>query len=442
MSTSEEEKDKDEPMDGEEEASNKTKSAPAASVERSSKKRKLSEDDDASSRKRKLKMEQVKLQRQKLQLRKEKMQLLEEEVRVKEMELQLGLEEEGSEGTDQGKDDRIDLTKGPDRDTLEDGPNDNSELDEISIHTTPAAYSNTPKAGNAARRKPAQNHHEGKALNEGFMEQALSKLNDLQHQIEEETKKREASIGSLREFIQVEFIKMNASMTTALALKTAQPPAPAPLQPENPQTFFNTAMMAMLQQAAAKNSDNTSTVARADNHSDAEEDTTKPVAKAKASNKPPRKYPTRPIPTGPHISNRTKAAVTAAAPVATFPPRYEVDVDANDDRPREFAVAPTCVAEIWEEWMYGLNGNVPVKDWTLRDRIKGKNGWWRRRPLYFLLDALVGDGRSPEDAIKDIEKHYGPSKGISPICDRIRADVKNGCLPVHLKPSEKRMFSL
>ena len=102
-----------------------------------------------------------------------------------------------------------------------------------------------------------------------------------------------------------------------------------------------------------------------------------------------------------------------------------------DSRPTKLQAYRT-VGAAWQEWMFGIGGNKPVKDWTPAEYRDQKSTYCRRLPLWELMAKLVNSGLAPAHVISKIEEHYGPIRSIKHVADRIKQDVKNGTLPSSL----------
>jgi hypothetical protein len=119
--------------------------------------------------------------------------------------------------------------------------------------------------------------------------------------------------------------------------------------------------------------------------------------------------------TGVEARNRARGQTTLP-----FTPR--------DSRPTKLSTYRT-IGAAWQEWMHGIGGNKPVKDWTPAEYRAQKSTYSRRKDLWDLMKKLVNAGIAPALVISKIEEHYGPIKSIRSVNDRIAKDVKNGTLP-------------
>ena len=122
-----------------------------------------------------------------------------------------------------------------------------------------------------------------------------------------------------------------------------------------------------------------------------------------------------------HIEARNRSRGQATLPFA-----------ARDGRPAKFSTYRT-IGAAWQEWMHGIGGNKPVKDWTPAEYRAQKSTMCRRDKLFQLMAKLVNAGIAPAVVITRIEQQYGPVKSIHAVNSRIRDDVKNGTLPPALR---------
>jgi hypothetical protein len=101
-----------------------------------------------------------------------------------------------------------------------------------------------------------------------------------------------------------------------------------------------------------------------------------------------------------------------------------------DTRPYEFTEGVKTVGELWQEWMHGIGGRMPVS--LFEPKHTGskalKDRWTQRKPIYDLLGSLVRAGRAPCEAIHLVESAY-PRLKVTALGRQIRKDTKNGTLP-------------
>jgi Transcriptional activator of glycolytic enzymes len=99
-------------------------------------------------------------------------------------------------------------------------------------------------------------------------------------------------------------------------------------------------------------------------------------------------------------------------------------------RPYEFTNGLKTVGSLWQEWMHGINGRMPVKEFLPKHTGSNanKDRWYQRRPIYELLGNLVRAGIAPCEAIALVEEAY-PNIKMTALGRKIRADTKNNTLP-------------
>ena len=95
------------------------------------------------------------------------------------------------------------------------------------------------------------------------------------------------------------------------------------------------------------------------------------------------------------------------------------------ERPAKLAKYKT-VALCWQEYMYGIGGNKPAKDFTPQESGRVST-YSRRRPLYQLLASLVRAGKAPSTAIRLVDDQY-PGWALLDIAKDVRKRTLNGTL--------------
>ncbi|CAB9528583.1 unknown protein [Seminavis robusta] len=98
-----------------------------------------------------------------------------------------------------------------------------------------------------------------------------------------------------------------------------------------------------------------------------------------------------------------------------------------DSRPANLAKYRT-VGSAWEEWMHGIGGNKPAKNFTAEDIRACKSTYSRRKPLWTLLATLVNAQKAPAWVITKIEVHYNCKGSILNIAAAIKQDTIMGSL--------------
>ncbi|CAB9528355.1 hypothetical protein SEMRO_2206_G319030.1 [Seminavis robusta] len=94
-------------------------------------------------------------------------------------------------------------------------------------------------------------------------------------------------------------------------------------------------------------------------------------------------------------------------------------------RPAKLAKYRT-VGSAWQEWMHGIGGNKPAKNFTADDIRACKSTYSRRKPLWTLMATLVNAQKAPAWVIFKIEEHYKGS--VLNITAAIKQDTIMGSL--------------
>ena len=95
------------------------------------------------------------------------------------------------------------------------------------------------------------------------------------------------------------------------------------------------------------------------------------------------------------------------------------------ERPAKLAKYKT-VGDCWQEYMFGIGGNKPAKDFT--DKESGAiSTYSRRRPIYQRLALLVRAGKAPAVAIRLIDDQY-PGMSLLKIAKELRKGEEEGTL--------------
>ena len=77
---------------------------------------------------------------------------------------------------------------------------------------------------------------------------------------------------------------------------------------------------------------------------------------------------------------------------------------------------PKTLLELWHEYLHGLHGRKPAKDFTPRERGRSKFTYSRRRNFWEIMVKLIRAGYNELTAIDLIEQCYGRGKPITYIC--------------------------
>ena len=93
---------------------------------------------------------------------------------------------------------------------------------------------------------------------------------------------------------------------------------------------------------------------------------------------------------------------------ATDPERQ---VEQEGTLPATLSPTPRTLAELWEEYQFGIGGRKPAKDWTATERgnrIHGiKQKYYRRKFVWWTMEELIRRGDTRNTAINKIRTAYG-----------------------------------
>jgi hypothetical protein len=101
------------------------------------------------------------------------------------------------------------------------------------------------------------------------------------------------------------------------------------------------------------------------------------------------------------------------------------------DRPARLAKIKR-VGEVWQEYLHGIGGNKPAKDFTGPERNATGGTYSRRKPIYDMLAELVRAGHTAPAAIRAIDDTY-PGVSLLRLAKWIAADKKNNTLHQRLQ---------
>jgi hypothetical protein len=69
------------------------------------------------------------------------------------------------------------------------------------------------------------------------------------------------------------------------------------------------------------------------------------------------------------------------------------------------------LAELWEEYQFGIGGKKPAKDWSSTERGNTMHGikqkYYRRKMVWLSIQKLMERGNSRDAAINKIRQAYG-----------------------------------
>ena len=98
--------------------------------------------------------------------------------------------------------------------------------------------------------------------------------------------------------------------------------------------------------------------------------------------------------------------------------------------PATLAKQPRTLAELWEEYQFGIGNRKPAKDWTSTERGNMMNGtkqkYYRRKMVWWTMEKLIATGMSRDAAINRIRNAYGWRCSVTQIINFIIANHQNG----------------
>jgi hypothetical protein len=87
---------------------------------------------------------------------------------------------------------------------------------------------------------------------------------------------------------------------------------------------------------------------------------------------------------------------------------------------------PRSLLRLWHEFVHGLEGHKPAKDFTSHERGKTKYKYNRRKIFWELMVKLINCGMVEVDAIDLIRQCYGRRLSVTGIINKIMQDRRRG----------------
>ena len=94
---------------------------------------------------------------------------------------------------------------------------------------------------------------------------------------------------------------------------------------------------------------------------------------------------------------------------------------------------PRNLYELWDEYVIGIRGRKPAREFTSTDRGKLKYKYYRRKKLWDLVSALTRSGLTHHVAIDRIYQVYGRRNSVTTIIAAIKRDGKTNFIPPLLR---------
>ena len=108
-------------------------------------------------------------------------------------------------------------------------------------------------------------------------------------------------------------------------------------------------------------------------------------------------------------------------------------VDGHRDPRALLTPNPRTLHVLWDEYIRGIGGNKPAREFTRAERGPVKHKYSRRKVFWDLVEELCRAGHSSNDVIDRIYSHYGQNKAPTTIINGIRKDRKDDRLPLGLR---------
>lgn len=127
------------------------------------------------------------------------------------------------------------------------------------------------------------------------------------------------------------------------------------------------------------------------------------------------------VPTRP-LQNRNRNAANPQLPLQAA---MQQQADLGVDRTARLSPHPRTLLALWHEYLHGLNGNKPAKDFTANERGKVKCKYSRRKTFWMTMGKLVRAGYSELAAIDRIKQSYGVNQSVTSIINSLIRDRRN-----------------
>ena len=95
------------------------------------------------------------------------------------------------------------------------------------------------------------------------------------------------------------------------------------------------------------------------------------------------------------------------------------------DRTARLSPCPRTLLALWHEYVHGLNGNKPAKDFTARERGLFKCKYSRRKTFWTVVAKFVRAGYTDLAAIDKIKQAYGVRLSVTAIINSLQRDRNN-----------------
>ena len=108
----------------------------------------------------------------------------------------------------------------------------------------------------------------------------------------------------------------------------------------------------------------------------------------------------------------------------------QLQVQQEGTLPATLSPTPRTLAELWEEYQFGIGGRKPAKDWSGIERGNKQFGikqkYYRRKMVWLTIEKLMERGDTRNAAINKIRQAYGWRCSVTQIINYIIANHQNG----------------
>jgi len=96
----------------------------------------------------------------------------------------------------------------------------------------------------------------------------------------------------------------------------------------------------------------------------------------------------------------------------------------QDARPATLSPRPKLLSVLWDEWVNGIGGRLPAKDFSPRQRGKCKVSFSHRKIFWDCMQRLIDNGCTSETALQRISRIYRGT--ITQILAAMQRDERRG----------------
>jgi hypothetical protein len=107
------------------------------------------------------------------------------------------------------------------------------------------------------------------------------------------------------------------------------------------------------------------------------------------------------------------------------PGRVDQAVDDGMDPRALLTPNPRTLHVLWEEWIRGVGGNKPAREFTRVERGRAKYKYSRRKNVWTVISKMVNAGLSAHEAIERLHQVYGAGASPTRIINCLIRDKRN-----------------